>query len=235
VPRKQRLWLPYALSVVFISVLVVSLAFLAVIQEKQRYRERAKTATENIALLLDTHISDVLDNVDSDLKATVLFYNSEAARGPIDASRLNAFIQQLDDQQNNFESLRIVDKDGYLRYGKGIPLDKPINSTDRPYYQQARDNPDAGLIFFGPVQSRISNKWVVVMARRLNAPDGKFAGVVYASLATEQFQKTFSSIQLGVHGAATLRTADLTLVHRVPSANNAIGTRNVSKQLAKII
>lgn len=234
-PRQPRLWITYVVSVTLIATLVISLAFLTVMLEKQRYRERAATATQNIARLLDTHISDVLDNVDSDLKAAILFYNNEASRGPIDSARLNAFIGQLDDQQYSFESLRILDKDGYLRYGKGIPLNPPLRLNDRPYYLQARDTPRAEPIFFGPVRSRISDKWIVVMARRLNAADGSFAGVVYASLATEQFERTFSSIQLGAHGAATLRTADMALVHRVPTTTNAIGTKNVSKQLTQVI
>lgn len=231
----RRLWVPYAVSVAIIAALVIALAGMAVMLEKQRYRERAATATDNIATLLDTHISDVLDNVDSDLKTAVLYYNEEAAQGPVNVAKINAFIQKLEAQQSYLENLRILDKDGYLRFGRDVRQDKPIDASDRPYYSQARDDPKASLIVFGPVQSRVTNKWVMILARRLNAADGSFAGVVYASLATAQFDKTFSSIKLGPHGAATLRTADLVLVHRVPDTKNAIGSKEVSKQLAQVI
>jgi len=233
--RPRRLWLSYAVSVAIIVSLVIAIAAMAVLLEKQRYRERAATATDNIATLLDIHISDVLDNVDSDLKTAVLYYNEEAARGPVNVAKINAFIQKLEAQQNFLENLRILDKDGYLRFGRDIQQDKPVDASDRPYYLQARDNPSTNLIVFGPVQSRVSGKWVMVLARRLNAADGGFAGVVYASLATAQFEKTFSSIKLGPHGAATLRTTDLALVHRVPDTKNAIGSKEVSKQLAQAI
>jgi diguanylate cyclase (GGDEF)-like protein/PAS domain S-box-containing protein len=233
--RSRRLWVPYVVSVAIIVTLVIALAGMAVLLEKQRYRERAATATENIATLLDTHISDVLDNIDSDLKTAVLYYREEANRGPVDGNKIYAFIQKLEAQQNYLENLRILDKEGYLRYDRDTLLNKPIDASDRPYFLQARDNPNANLIVYGPVQSRVTGKWVMILARRLSAPDGRFAGVVYASLATAQFDKTFSSIKLGAHGAATLRTTDLALVHRVPDTKNAIGSKEVSKQLAQTI
>jgi PAS domain S-box-containing protein len=81
------------------------------------------------------------------------------------------------------------------------------------------------------VLARISNQWVIVLARRLNHADGSFAGVIYANIATIHFEKIMSSLSLGAHGAATIRATDLALVHRYPDTKGAVGSREVSQQL----
>jgi hypothetical protein len=128
-------------------------------------------------------------------------------------------------------ALRMLDKDGIFRFGSGSASKTLIDASDRDYFIRARDDPAAGLVVSEPLFARLSQQWVINLARRVNTPDGSFAGVVYASVAATRFEKVFSSIALGPHGAATLRTTDLALVYRYPGVNDAIGSKVVSQQL----
>ncbi len=202
-------------------------------QEKQRYRERATVATRNIAGLLDGHLSDVVDKIDVILRDANDHYAEQ--RGRQNAAELSAQLQRHQALLPEVASLRILDRNGFIRYGGGIPAGDPISLSDREFYIRARDDPASGLIVSGPVLSRVSQQWVLVFARRLQAPDGSFAGVIYANLATAYFDKLLSSLSLGKYGAATIRMSDLALVHRYPDARGQVGSRDVSQELREMV
>ena len=78
----------------------------------------------------------------------------------------------------------------------------------------------------------------MTLARRLNRPDGSFAGVVFAGVSSAHFRNLFAAIDLGVHGAISLRTTNLRLVARHPDpagADSAIGSNRVSAQLQEAL
>lgn len=228
-------WLPYALVVLAISLLVVSLASLALWQERQRYRERASVATQNVSQLLDQHIAEVFDKIDVALQTFVYHYRASGDKRRYDARQLNAELLELERQLPEVLSLRVLDRDGMVRFGQGLPAGRPINLADRDYFVRARDNPQAGLIISGPTLARISKQWVIILARRLETADGAFDGVLYANFSVAQFAEVFSKVALGRYGAATIRTTDLALVHRYPEGKGAVGSREVSRELQEMV
>ena len=56
----SRIWLRHALIATLISMLVISLAAVALSQEKKRYRERSLLTTQNFARMFDQQVSGVL-------------------------------------------------------------------------------------------------------------------------------------------------------------------------------
>jgi signal transduction histidine kinase len=233
-PSRQR-WIPYLLIVGLIAALVVGLASFAFWQEKERYRERATIATRNVAGLLDQHISDVFAKIDVVLRSVAFDYREQTARGPLEPAKFNARLAQQESLLPEVLSLRVLDKDGFVRFGSGIPSGRPVNLADREYFISARNDPSDRLLISGPILARINKQWVIVFARPLTTPNGAFAGLVYANLPTTHFDKVFSSVELGPRGAATIRTADLALVHRYPETRNAVGSKEVSKQLRDMV
>jgi hypothetical protein len=225
--------LPYALVAALIAGLIASLATFSALQEMQRYRDRASVATRNMARLLDQNVSSGFDRIDIVLQSVVAHYSEVAALGRIDAARLDAYLAKRESLIPE-ASLRLTDKDGNLHYGRRL-RSEPVNISDRDFFVRLRDDPKAGLVVAGPMLTRISNRWVIGLARRISAADGSFAGIVYAYIGTEHFHEVLSSLALGSAGAATLRTADLTLVHRHPHTDAAEGSTNVSPQLRTII
>ncbi|PLK49087.1 sensor domain-containing diguanylate cyclase [Uliginosibacterium sp. TH139] len=230
-----RLRLRLALLAALVSVLVINLAGVALWQEKQRYRERASVATGNIARLLDQQISGVIDKIDLSLQTSSKIYTSMLAEGSLDAAHLNQHLAAQEALLPEIVSLRIVDAQGVVRYGRGVPAEGSVDVSDRSYFAEARNDPADRLIVHGPFLARISKAWVIVLARRLSKPDGSFAGVLYANLGCSYFESILSLASLGPNGAATIRTTDLALVHRFPDTRNAVGSKDVSAQLREVI
>jgi PAS domain S-box-containing protein len=173
----------------------------------------------------------VLDKDDAALKTVVFDAEKAIARG-----NSEDLATELGEQQSllsPLESLRLADAAGRLRFGLRVPVGSPpISIADRDYFTLQRDRPDAGLVIDGPVFGRVDKEWMIVLSRRLNQPDGRIAGVVYAAIQTERFQRLFSAMQLGAHGSITLRTADFKRVTTYPaSAQDVIGSGDVPDAL----
>ena len=231
-------WRPYAVGTILISLLVALLAGLAIWTERQRYRERADVATQNMARLLDAHVSDMFDKVDIFLQATAAHYVEHFPQGGGDPDSVNRLLATERLGALVLTSLRIADAQGLVAYGQGVPRGPAVSIADREYFRRARDQAGSALVVDGPVFARISGQWVIVLARALRGPDGRFLGIVYANLATDQFGRLFAELQLGRFGAAALRGADLALIHREPSnaeSRNAIGSTDVSAELRRAI
>ena len=141
----------------------------------------------------------------------------QLAAGAIDGAALNAYIAQQFKRQPDINALRVADAKGTVLYGTGARNPSlPVITSDRQYFVRLRDDPNAGLVFSKPVLGRISGKWVIALARRIQRPDGSFAGVVYGAIEVERFYKMFSAIDIGENGAITLRDGELAIVARYP-------------------
>lgn len=227
-------WL-FPFAAVLIVVLIAGVVTLVFQQEKSRYKERANSAAQNIVRLLDQQISDVFSKIDLTLQATAYFYDRQLRSGGINAADLSTYLTYQASLLPELDGMRITDREGIVRYGPDLPTDRLVDLSDREMFIRAREGKDDGLIITGPVFGRIVKKWVITVARRLNAPDGSFAGIVYATFDTRNFERNLSQASLGALGAATIRTTDMALVHRFPTTKNAIGSKEVSPQLRDII
>src|SRR6185436_4340144 len=107
--------------------------------------------------------------------------------------------------------------------------------ADRDYFLEAKSH--EGMVVSEPVQSRISRKWGIAVARQLRRADGSFAGVVYTSVSSEHFIDRFRRIKLGSAGAVALRSGGLKLVARFSVLDGAqeknLGTVVVSSEMMR--
>ncbi|MBL8571719.1 MAG: diguanylate cyclase [Phreatobacter sp.] len=101
------------------------------------------------------------------------------------------------------------------------------NNSDRNYFRQHRESGDRGPLIGQPVRSRSGGQWIVTITRRLNGPNGEFAGVVLASLDVGYFVRNFSQFEVGREGSLALLRTDGTLLARYPFDDQVVG-RNFS-------
>lgn len=238
--RSPSEWLPYAGSAALICLLIVMLTGVAIWQESLRYRERAEVFAQNASIMLAEHINDVFEKGDTLLQQIAFHYRDRRLHGEFDPQRFQEYLTSELQWSKDFRDIRMLDAEGVLRFGTGVI--EPINLADRDYFVRPRDQqPSPGvspMIFSGPIFTRLSKKWVLVLARRLENPDGSFAGVVYANLNIDDFTKLFSSINTGAHGTIVLRAEDMAQVSRHPTMDGpdaGNGNQKVSQQLIDLI
>jgi PAS domain S-box-containing protein len=100
--------------------------------------------------------------------------------------------------------------------------------SDQAYFQIHRDARDIGLYVSGPVKGRTNGLWVIALSRRIERPDGTFAGVVVGFMRLTYFKQLFNQVDVGVHGTINLFHADGTVMMRMPYDESDIG-RNLAQ------
>jgi len=98
------------------------------------------------------------------------------------------------------------------------------NNADREYFIFHRDHPDRGPHIGPSIKSRSSGEWIMTVSRRVNHPDGSFAGVALATIYLNHFLSLYDSIDMGHNGVINLINDDATIVVRRPFKEAEIGT-----------
>ena len=176
---------------------IFTLAIYSLWQSRVNLQNQAAEQTQNLAKVLERYVYKSIHEADLGLQMLAAdFQRHDIFSKPFDAS-----LALLHRQQPQVLEMRAADATGLVVSGNGIDPGRPVRIADREYFQVARDH---GLAITAPVVGRISQKLVMPIARRLENGDGRFAGVVYATIELEFFRQLFASLQAGRHGATIL-------------------------------
>jgi len=215
------------------------LAYALINERAHIEREVAKTV-ENVALLLDQNITGAAGKIDLSLHEVADELERELrVRGSLDGIDVNEMLAERREWLDELAEFRVMDAEGILRFGPGIlPTDR-LSFADRPFFITHREQAKAGLLVSNPLMGKVANKgWLISFSRRYNTPDGRFAGVISASVPISYFSQLLSGLNVGPHGIALLRDADTGMIAHQPPSDAAyaqIGAKGYSQELAQII
>lgn len=99
------------------------------------------------------------------------------------------------------------------------------NAADRSYFIAQRDNPALGMFISEPLTTRTEGRTAVILSRRLEDDQGRFAGVVIANVDLEDLNQFYRAVDVGAGGAIQLLRDDGTLIVRIPRIADAVGRR----------
>ncbi|NWJ40379.1 MAG: hypothetical protein HXX12_05340 [Geothrix sp.] len=196
-----------------------------------RAEEDAGRTAQNLTQVLDRQLSGDLQRIDLALFALRGEMTRQMSTGGIRDAELNAYIARLFTQFPELSSIRTANADGRIDHGIGVQPGSAFSVADRAYFAEAQRNPKAGLLISEPVVGRISGQWVLIFARRVERPDGGFAGVAYAATTLDQFTQSMSRMDLGPHGTVTLRGGQLDIYAKYPvnkALGEVVGRRDIS-------
>jgi signal transduction histidine kinase len=223
-------------AVLLLIILVVTLAGLALYLSRSQYAAHAETDTRNLSEVVAHNLAATFDKIDLVLLTTLDEVTRQLRAGGIDDKTATAYLARQLGREPNLSALGIVDAGGNLRYSARIGGDNEArtNIIDREHFIQLREDPDAQLVFSKPLVERISGKWAIILARRINASDGAFAGIVYAAVQLAHIQDRFAGLNIGSLGAIKLRDGDLVTITRYPELEGnktTTGNTTVSREL----
>ena len=136
-----------------------------------------------------------------------------------------AHVKQLRVLHNLF----IIDADGNPVVN-AWPRLAMVNLRDRPYFIFHRTHSSRGTHIGRAVRSRIDGTWIITVTRRLNHPDGSFAGLAMATISGTYFLHLYDQVDIGKRGIITLSLADGTILMRKPFRQATIG-KSISNAL----
>ena len=209
--------------VLLVNLFVIALGLVFLRQSRQKYIENAAVQSQNLSQALVYSISGMIDAADIALLFVVDEAERELSQGGVNARFLNALIARQQARLPDLDGTRMADARGDILYGSGVVPGTVKSVAERDYFRTLRDDPKAGLVISKPVISQTSGKWVLVIARRVNAQDGGFAGIVYCAIQLERIRSMLSSIDVGARGRIALRDGSLGLIIRHPHSKDVVG------------
>jgi hypothetical protein len=192
----RLLWI----GTVLINLFVVGIVALVIVQNREQAVAQATTLTENYSKILEEDLVSIIGKIDIVLSSTKDEIARQKRSGRMDERELNAFIARQEAQIPEALGLRVVDAQGTIRNAVSMVVVRNASIADLPHFIRLRDDPKAGLVISKPYFGRSAKMPLITLSRRLDNPDGSFAGDVHVAVAVNSFIRLFAKVDLGPNG-----------------------------------
>ncbi|MEG2901379.1 MAG: diguanylate cyclase, partial [Massilia sp.] len=176
---------------------VVALCLLLlVIQISDSWRARQErlaevaVATANMSHALAAQGESAVRVVDTVLSGVVERVETDGTERGAARARLQLHLKNMASQVDELHALFVFGADGrwLMTSQERTPQ---FNNADREYFQYHAQHRDRGVHVGKPVRSRSSGEWVLPVSRRLDHPDGTFAGVALGTIRIAYFSTLY--------------------------------------------
>lgn len=186
-------------------------------------RERDKVEkTKEISNMVATYSNDTFNSINNMLSETIDKLNANDFKSNISQERYNELITILKTSQSRYRGIVVIaltDDLGnmFVDTVRDHPKRDIIVVTDRKYYEYLSSHLTEKPYISGASISKTTGKWVIHMVRRLNNPNGSFAGLIIASISIEDtFSEMFQHVNIGKNTLITLRDRNHYYIARMP-------------------
>ena len=190
---------------------------------RQYHLHDKEVAMSNLAQTLASQAQASIKQADTLLFALVDRVENEGV-GAQQLPRLQRLLSAERSELKQLHGLFVFDEAGrWIANSNGAEV-PDANNSDREYFIFHRDHPDRGPHIGRSIKSRSSGEWIMTVSRRINHPDGRFAGVALATIYLSHFLELYDSIDMGRNGVINLIADDASIVVRRPFNEAEIGT-----------
>ena len=157
----------------------------------------------------------VLDTAVERLERTLL-------QPPLDPQDVTATLQDLVVRAPQLVNLGLIDASGRV-IADTFAAARGVDLSQRPYFQMHSRNPSTGVLLSPAVASRATGRVFVPLSRRVDRPDGRFAGVLYGGLEPEYLEEFYSRLQGRQTGTLSVYSTEGILVANIPRRAGVAG------------
>jgi|GEM_PF-1813506 len=216
IPIRSGNWKFAAFALAAVAIFVAA-SWFTLARERQAAQEQATVTASNLARAAEEHVVATVRAIDQLLLNIARDYR----RDP-DRFELGYWVSHSDLLlQPEAAVLGIANADGTVVLNNVGTAGH--NIADREHFTVHRDHIDAGLFIAVPVQAKASGRWTIQFSRRLERPNGSFAGTVVFGLDPNYFANFYNSLSLGEHGAIGLIGLDGIVRSRLAGGDRTIG------------
>ena len=211
-------------TVTALLVLIISavLAY-AALQRRQHVLSEVHGTARNLVRVIEEQTAGSIAAVEVALTATVATLRAIPGGSKTRRQDIHALLVENVRKLPFLRAIWILDSDGNMIHDSDN-LPGKYNLSDREYFRVQRDDRAHGLYVDRPIRSRLG-VWFIGISRRIENPDGSFAGVIVAALEPKYLQRFYESIDVGKEGTVGLFQPDGTLMVRAPETDGQIGRK----------
>ena len=210
-------------------ILTIAVATAVVTDMRRRTEEgyRREVSTLGIALAEQTsrYIQEI-DPVLRELQSLIAAAGRDTParlRDEIGTTEFNALLKGRLRNMAQVNSLIIFDAAGFVVNSSRDYAGPRVNAADRDFFLRLADHDDSDLFVSTPTTSRVDGTSTLFVARRVNASDGHFLGVVAATLDIQYLNAFYQSVSTLPGRSVTLLRADGLILTRYPDPTDQTG------------
>ncbi|BAE49930.1 Nodulation protein V [Paramagnetospirillum magneticum AMB-1] len=218
-------WWPLVLWGLAMAVVVAWTAVTSV-RDRGAALAEAEFRTQSMADLAAEQVLRTIEGADTALKAARTQFRHMGDWDSLGNDRKSwQIIHDYGEALSAVPTVYMADSDGMIRlHGQSFPFRK-VSIAERDYFRLHRDKAADDVQISSPLVGLVTGNPVIIVSRRLTAPDGGFAGVVGATIRADAFQAFFQTLGLGEGAIVNLQRADGTMLARQPFRNDAVGAK----------
>ncbi|MEI6557583.1 MAG: ATP-binding protein [Rhodospirillaceae bacterium] len=204
------------------AVLVLVTAFDLTLDYLATLRTAGQTA-RNLTRVLAAQTEAAVSTIDQSLQRVL---DAVRDRPMAELARDAALPKMLEEMTRHvpfMSALYVFNAQGEIVVTSRAQLAKPFTAADREYFTVHRDRAEADLFIGPPLINRATGTWSLTLSRRINGPDGHFAGVVMGGLDPYYLQKLYDAIDIGRFGIVSLMLYDGRMLVRSPFDQQQVG------------
>jgi len=153
--------------------------------ERQRLATQARVVGKNMARQLDS-VNRALENIRNDLP-----YWEKRKDG---RERLIRRLKAMTEAMVGVNSMAVLDAQGRV-VASSLEKFTGQQFSQRSYYLIPQQNPDPDTLYVSPPFKNVLGIFSIALSRAIVGPDGRFGGVVVASLEPEEFSVLLDSVR----------------------------------------
>lgn len=185
--------------------------------------QQTEVATSNTARSMAAQADATIKTADTIVASLVERVEAEGT-GPESLTRFYPLMTSLAAALPAIHEMGITDSAGNAIVKSLVANPAGLNYAERAYFRFHVTHSDRGPFIGARIRSKVDGTYNITVTRRIDHPDGSFAGVVVASVSMAYFQKLFDEMQAKSGGIiALLADDDTVLVRSPPLPDNAAG------------
>lgn len=216
----SRIWAATAVG------LLIQLSFFVVIAIGfyRAATDDVEKAASNIASLLEAGLARDVELYDLSLRAVIEgMEDAEVMRQPPRIRQVTLFDRSS--TAKGLGALVALDADGDIVLDSLSVIPRRGNFADREYFRVHKTR-DVGLYVSEPFRARLQqNIWSISLSRRVNGPDGRFAGIVSGTVKLDYIRERFARANVGPNGMISLLRDDGILIIQSAGGRHEPGER----------
>jgi PAS domain S-box-containing protein len=195
------------------SVLAASLVF-----HRNAALDGGQRRAEGLVFILSDHFTRTISAIDTTLSQIGLLHRTLHGQKTDWLPILNAARSGV----SGVAVLVVLDVNGTI-VESTIPRLLGQSRASTYLFRRLSSEPDAGLVADPPLRGQVSGQWVIPFGKRLTDADGKFAGVIVATLEPGRLRDFYRTIDVGPDGFIWVLHPNRSVLFREPSSTDETG------------
>jgi diguanylate cyclase (GGDEF)-like protein len=188
-PRRRRALFAIPALGALVLVLLWTVIFARLSVERDAATHASMASAAILSSALEQHTIKAIHQVDQITR--FVKYEFEKTPGQFN---LASTVEKGVVQSDTLVQVSLIDEHGMLVASTSGATPKPVDLSDREHFRIHQLSNDDLLYISKPVLGRVSRQWTLQITRRLNHPDGSFAGVVVVSEDPSYFTSDFYNV-----------------------------------------